>query len=201
MVSLHGLYRPALLEYKSTAGCPFINVELDICMKSGKVYNHQNRIMLFQMANKMQNYIYIYLLFIQSFCPCISSESIWIYLCNVMILARYKLEPSEDLTIAATALSEEKDKLVPENWRDRENISKDYTKPHAHLHSMQKTSAKFQNNWWKTVRRVAPARYPLSIHFDSNSCNKKRDLVHKAEKVRKNNQSNIPKPHTHLHSM
>ena len=152
MVSLHGLYRPALLEYKSTAGCPFINVELDICMKSGKVYNHQNRIIFFQMANKMQNYIYIYLLFIQSFCPCISSESIWIYLCNVMILARYKLEPSEDLTIAATALSEEKDKLEPENWRDREKISKDYTKTTCKSSFHAENICKFQNNWWKTVR-------------------------------------------------
>ena len=42
-------------------------------------------------------------------------------------------------------------------------------KPHAHLHSMQKTSAKFQNNRWKTVRGVVPTRYPLSIHFDSIS--------------------------------
>ena len=42
-------------------------------------------------------------------------------------------------------------------------------KPHAHLHSMQKTSAKFENNQWKTVRGVAPTRYPLSRHFDSIS--------------------------------
>ena len=44
----------------------------------------------------------------------------------------------------ATALSEEKDKLVTEHWKEREKST--IPKPHAHLHSMQKTSAKFQNN-------------------------------------------------------
>ena len=34
------------------------------------------------------------------------------------------------------------------------------SKPHAHLHSMQKTSEKFQNNWWN-----APTRYPLYFHL------------------------------------
>ena len=38
---------------------------------------------------------------------------------------------------------------------------------------MQKTSAKFQNNRWKTVRGVAPTRYSLSIHFDRISCKQK----------------------------
>ena len=96
----------------------------------------------------------------------------------------------------ATALSEEKDKLVTEIWRDREKTyHRIIPKPHAHLHSMQKISAKFQNNWWKSVRGVAPTRYPLSIHFDSISC-QKRDKVYKAEKVRKNkvayqNQMNV----------
>ena len=37
--------------------------------------------------------------------------------------------------------------------------------PKPHLYSMQKTSVKFQNNWWKTVRGVVPTRYPLSIHL------------------------------------
>ena len=42
------------------------------------------------------------------------------------------------------ALPEEKDKLVSENWKDRE---KKYPRiNHAHLHSLQKTSAMFQNN-------------------------------------------------------
>ena len=73
-------------------------------------------------------------------------------------------------------------------------------KPHAHIHSMQKTSANFLNNPSKTVREVAPTSYLLSIHFDSIS-GKKKKTIHKAEKMRKNNQRIIPKPHAHLHSM
>ena len=47
----------------------------------------------------------------------------------------------------ATVLTEEKDKLVPENWRDREKKHRRIIpKPHANLHSIQKTSAKFRNN-------------------------------------------------------
>ena len=50
----------------------------------------------------------------------------------------------------AKVLSEEKDTLVPENSRDREKNNIKYNiiipKPHAQLHSMLKTSAKFQNN-------------------------------------------------------
>ena len=47
----------------------------------------------------------------------------------------------------ATALSEEKDKLVTENWKDREKkYQRIIPKPHAHLHSTQKISAKFQSN-------------------------------------------------------
>ena len=47
----------------------------------------------------------------------------------------------------ATALSEEKDKLVTENWKDREKkYPRIIPKLYAHLHSMQKTYAKFQNN-------------------------------------------------------
>ena len=30
--------------------------------------------------------------------------------------------------------------------------------PHAHPHTMRKTHAKFQNNWYKTVREVALTR-------------------------------------------
>ena len=45
-------------------------------------------------------------------------------------------------------------------------------KPHAHLHSMLKTSAMFQNNWKKTVG-VASTRYALSVHFDSISYQKR----------------------------
>ena len=32
---------------------------------------------------------------------------------------------------------------------------------------MQKTSEKFQNNRWKTVRGVAPTRYPVYFHLKS----------------------------------
>ena len=46
-------------------------------------------------------------------------------------------------------------------------------KPHAHIHSMQKTCAKFQNNRWKSVRGVVPTRYPLSIPFDNISYQKR----------------------------
>ena len=55
----------------------------------------------------------------------------------------------------------------------RKNIQSIIPKPYAYLHSMQKTSAMFQNNRWKTVRGVEPTRYPLSIHFDSISYRKK----------------------------
>ena len=65
---------------------------------------------------------------------------------------------------------------------------------------MQKTSAKFQNNRWKTVRGVAPTRYPLSIHFDSIS-NRKKTKFTKQKKWEKNNQRIISKPLAHLHSM
>ena len=61
---------------------------------------------------------------------------------------------------------------------------------------MLKTPAMFQNNQWKTVRGVAPTRYPLSVHFDSISC-QKSDLVHTAEQERKNNPSIISNPHAH----
>ena len=38
------------------------------------------------------------------------------------------------------------------------------SKSHAYLHSMQKTSEKFQNNRRKTVRGVTPTRYPEYFH-------------------------------------
>ena len=52
---------------------------------------------------------------------------------------------------------------------------------------MPKTSVKFQNNWRTTVRGVATTRYPLSIHFDSISCKKKKDLSSQSRKSEKNN--------------
>ena len=73
----------------------------------------------------------------------------------------------------------------------RKNNQSIIPKPHAYLHSMPKTSAKFQNNWRKTVRRVVPTRYPLSVHFDCISYRKKQ--VHKAAKVRKINLHSIQK--------
>ena len=49
----------------------------------------------------------------------------------------------------------------------RKNNQSSIPNPHGHLHFMQKTSAKFQNNRWKTVRGIEPTRYSLSIHFDT----------------------------------
>ena len=37
------------------------------------------------------------------------------------------------------------------------------SKQYAHLHTMAKTSVKFQNDWSKTVGGVALTRHPLSI--------------------------------------
>ena len=39
------------------------------------------------------------------------------------------------------------------------------SKPHAHLKTMEKTCAKFQNDQYKIVWGVVLTRYPLSIHF------------------------------------
>ena len=54
-------------------------------------------------------------------------------------------------------------------------------KTHAFLQTMTKTPVKFRKNQYNTVGRVAPTRYPLSIHFvidnagkwPSSTCNKK----------------------------
>ena len=82
----------------------------------------------------------------------------------------------------------------------RKNNQRFLSKPHAHLHSMQRTPAKFQNIPWKTVRGVALSWYPLSIHYDSISYQKQTKFT-KQKKVRKNNQRFISKSHAHLHSM
>ena len=56
-------------------------------------------------------------------------------------------------------------KLILWAWRLRwakkweKNNQRIISKTHAHLHSLKKTSEKFQNNRWKTVRGVAPTRY------------------------------------------
>ena len=68
----------------------------------------------------------------------------------------------------------------------RKNIQSIVPKLHAYLHSMQETSAKFQNNRWKSVRGVAPIRYPLSIHFHSISCKKETISSQSRKKVKKN---------------
>ena len=68
----------------------------------------------------------------------------------------------------------------------RKNIQNLVPKPHAYLHSMQNTSAKFHNNWWKTVRGVVPTSYPVSIHFDSTSCKKKQETKFTKQKYRSN---------------
>ena len=36
--------------------------------------------------------------------------------------------------------------------------------PHAHPRTMRKTHAKFQNNWYKTVREVALTRDTLCLY-------------------------------------
>ena len=66
---------------------------------------------------------------------------------------------------------------------------------------MLKTPAKFENNQKKTVRGVVPTRYPLYIYTSIAFHVKKETKFTKQKKVRKNNQSIIPKPHTHLHSI
>ena len=73
---------------------------------------------------------------------------------------------------------------------------------YEHLHSMLKTSTMFQNNSWKTVRGVAPTRYPLSIHFDSISCQKNETKFTKEKKwekiIKVLYQNHM---YAHLHSM
>ena len=39
-------------------------------------------------------------------------------------------------------------------------------KPHAHPHTMKKTYAKFQNNWYKTVRGVALTRGTNCLYIE-----------------------------------
>ena len=86
----------------------------------------------------------------------------------------------------------------------RKNIQSVIPKPH--LHFMQKTSAKFQNNQKKTVRGIVPTRYWLSIHFISISCKKetkftKQKKWEKIIKVLYQNHMHIFIPHwKHLQS-
>ena len=44
------------------------------------------------------------------------------------------------------------------------------SKQYAHLHTMAKTSVKFQNDWPKTVGGVALTRHPLTIRVLGKNC-------------------------------
>ena len=51
-------------------------------------------------------------------------------------------------------------------WPKRKKLKKNLrimSKQYAHLHTMAKTSVKFQNDWAKTVGGVALTRHPLTI--------------------------------------
>ena len=75
----------------------------------------------------------------------------------------------------ATVLSEEKDKLVPENWRDREKqTSKDYTKTTCTFSFHSENICKVSKQLKETCKRSCAHMFLLSIHFDSISCQKKR---------------------------
>ena len=69
------------------------------------------------------------------------------------------------------------------------------SKTHAHLHTMEKTHAKFQNDWYKTVRGVVLTRHPHCLYIEV-----KNDFRN-VEKVTKNNLTIISKAHAHLHTM
>ena len=53
------------------------------------------------------------------------------------------------------------------------------SKQYAHLHTIAKTSVKFQNDWPKTVGGVALTRHPLTIRVLG------KNWLNKAEKVEK----------------
>ena len=80
-----------------------------------------------------------------------------------------KLELSEDLTIARLQcyLRRKMNEYLKIGKIERKKYQRFIPKPHAHFHSIQETSAKFQNNWKKTVRGVAPTRYPVYFHLKS----------------------------------
>ena len=46
------------------------------------------------------------------------------------------------------------------------------SKPHAYFQTMTKTQVKFRKNRYKTVKGVAPTRYPLSTHFVIDNASK-----------------------------
>ena len=68
--------------------------------------------------------------------------------------------------------------------------------PHAHPHTIKKTHAKFENNWYKTVRGVALIRDTHCL------CNQgKNDQVHNVEKVTKFDPTIMSNPYAHPHTM
>ena len=59
------------------------------------------------------------------------------------------------------------------------------SKPYAHLHTMAKTSVKFQNDWPKTEGGVALTRHPLTIRV----LGKKLTKLTKLQKVKKKSEN------------
>ena len=62
------------------------------------------------------------------------------------------------------------------------------SKQYAHLHTMAKTSVKFQNDWPKTVGGVALTRHPLTIRgLGKNWVNKAERFLKKIWELWANN--------------
>ena len=70
------------------------------------------------------------------------------------------------------------------------------SKPHAHPHTMEKTYAKMQNDWYKTVRGVALTRGTHCLYTEGEKW-----LSSQCGKSDKNVLIVIPKPYAHPHSM
>ena len=68
--------------------------------------------------------------------------------------------------------------------------------PHAHPHTMRKTHAKFQNNWYKTVRGVALTKDTLCLYNQGEN-----EEVHNVEKVTKTDPTIMSNPHAYPHTM
>ena len=64
---------------------------------------------------------------------------------------------------------------------------------------MTKTPVKFQKNRYKTVEKVAPTRYPLSIHIVIDNARKMAKF--NLQKIDKNNLRIISKPHAYFQTM
>ena len=71
------------------------------------------------------------------------------------------------------------------------------SKQYAHLHTMAKTSVKFQNDWPKTVGRVALMRHPLTIRVLGLKLTK----LTKRKKLKKKNLRIMSKQYARLHTM